>query len=105
MTNDPPNPPASTAPSNEVSQRLPDHNSAHAFTVTDAWCLTIGLALGIGFGTLIHNDAVGIGTGVAIGVAANLARRKGSPSWTRWLGLYAALVVIADLLRMAGVLK
>lgn len=93
MTNVPP-----STPGNET-------NSANTLTVTDAWCLLIGLGLGIGFGTLIHNAAVGLGTSLAVAVASNMARRKGNPNWTRWLGLYAVLVVIADLLKLAGVLK
>lgn len=67
--------------------------------------LAVGLALGVGFGTLINNLAAGIGTGIAIGAACAIARRKGSRRWVLWLGLYAVTVLVAFVLKLAGVLK
>jgi F0F1-type ATP synthase membrane subunit c/vacuolar-type H+-ATPase subunit K len=67
--------------------------------------LAVGLALGVALGTLINNLATGIGTGIAIGAACAIARRKGSRRWVLWLGLYAVVVLVAFVLRLAGVLK
>ena len=76
-----------------------DNSSGHAIG------LAIGLALGVAFGALIHNLAVGIGSGTAIGVACGMARRRGSKLWVLGMGLYAALVLVAFVLKLAGVLK
>jgi len=86
---------------------MPDENptTPKALTVTDAYCLLVGIALGVGFGMLIHNPAAGIGTGVAMGVASNMQRRSGGPSWMGWLGLYSIVILIAFALRLTGALK
>lgn len=67
--------------------------------------LAVGLALGVALGTLINNLAAGIGTGIAIGAACAIARRKGSRRWILWLGLYAVVVLVAFVLKLAGVLR
>ena len=86
---------------------MPDDNtpSPDTLTITDASCLLVGFSLGIGFGTLIYNPAVGIGTGVALGVASNMARRRGRQHWMGWLGLYSVIILVAFALRLTGVLK
>ena len=64
------------------------------------------MALGVALGTLIHNLAAGIGSGIAVGVACAMARRRGNKRWVLWLGLlYAAIVLVAFVLKLAGVLK
>ena len=86
---------------------MPDDNTPtpNELTITDGCCLLVGLALGVGFGTLIHIPAAGIGTGVVMGVASNMARRRGSQHWMGWLGLYAVIILVAYALRLTEVLK
>ena len=74
-------------------------------TVNYVSSLLIGLGLGCGFGTLTNQPYVGLGTGLAIGIAANLARRKGSQNWMLWLGCYSALVLVAYAFKLGGVLR
>ncbi len=89
----------------QIPEPMADDNSPNKFTLIDAWCLLIGLALGAGFGALVHSAGVGLGTGLALGVASNMARRRGSQGWPGWLGIYAILVLIAYVLKLTGVLR
>ena len=86
---------------------MPDDNKtpSNPLLPIDAYCLLVGFALGVGFGALVGNAAVGIGTGLVVGVASNMGRRAGNQSWMRWLGIYSIIILVADLLRLTGVLK
>jgi F0F1-type ATP synthase membrane subunit c/vacuolar-type H+-ATPase subunit K len=65
----------------------------------------VGLALGVALGRLTGNLAAGIGTGIAIGGASAISRKRGSSRWALWLGLYAAVVLVAFVLKFLSVLK
>ena len=86
---------------------MPDDNKtpSNSLLPIDAYCLVVGFTLGVGFGALVGNAAVGIGTGIAVGVASNMARRAGNQSWMRWLGIYSMIILVADILKLTGVLK
>jgi len=86
---------------------MPDDDTpkSNPLAASDAYCLLVGLALGIGFGALVGNAAVGIGTGLAAGVASHMARRAGNQSWMSWLGIYSILILAAYAFRLMGAFK
>jgi hypothetical protein len=81
---------------------MPDDNTPQSILLaaSDAYCLLVGLALGVGFGSLVDNAAVGIGTGLTLGVASNMARRAGNQNWMSWPCIYSIVILAAYVLRL-----